>query len=349
MTSQFLIIGQGLAGTALAWQLLERGAKVWIVDRNENSTSSRVAAGLVTPVTGMRLNASWRYETLYPEAHAFYRKYEIKLGGRFYYEVPVVRLLRDEKAATLWNKRRLQADVLPWLSEGPEPLVNPSVFNAPYGGFQQKHCGWLDTAAWLEASRRHFETEGRWMEGDVRPEELVVEDKGVAWQGRRFNAAIFCTGWEVAQHPWFNWVPFQSARGSVLTVEADTRGEGRIINRGCWLLPRQDGTLRAGPTYELNFNSPDRPGTEALAGLEKKLSTLLKIPFRITGCQTGVRPIIQDKQVLMGCHPARPRIAFLNGLGSKGVLRAPWAARQLAERLLEGKPVEADLDLAANL
>lgn len=349
MTPQFLIIGQGLAGTALAWHLQDRGAGVLVVDRNAATTSSKVAAGLVTPVTGMRLNTSWRYETLYPEAADFYRRQETRLGACFYHDVPVVRLLRDEKAAALWEKRRLQDDIRPWVAEGPSPLVNPEVFDAPHGGFQQRQCGWLNAAAWLEASRIYFQSQGRWEAGEVTEQDLVCEKNAVTWQGRRFDAAIFCTGWEAARHPWFHWVPFHSARGSVLTLQADTQGERRIINRGCWLLPRQDGTLRAGPTYELDFDSPDQPAAEALAGLEKKLRALLKTEFLISGSQTGVRPIIKGRQVLMGRHPARPRIAFLNGLGSKGVLRAPWAARQLAGHLLEASPLEPALDLAANL
>ena len=94
MNPRFLIIGQGLAGTALAWRLHQRGRGFLIVDRDEAQTSSKVAAGLVTPITGMRLNLSWRYGTLYPEALAFYQEMETLLHQRFYHEVPIVRLLR---------------------------------------------------------------------------------------------------------------------------------------------------------------------------------------------------------------------------------------------------------------
>ncbi|MDZ4287334.1 MAG: FAD-dependent oxidoreductase, partial [Prosthecobacter sp.] len=209
--------------------------------------------------------------------------------------------------------------------------------------------GWLDTAVFLNASRACFESLGSWQRGEVAPEDLVFKDGGVSWQGRLFSTAVFCTGWEAAKHPWFDWVPFQSARGTVLTVAADTRGEWRIINRGCWLLPRSDGTLRVGPTYELPFDEPNTPSPDAIAGLEKKLQALLKIPYQIVGSQTGVRPIIKGREALIGRHPARPQIAFMNGLGSKGVLRAPWLANQLVAHLLDGQPIETKLDLAGNL
>jgi glycine/D-amino acid oxidase-like deaminating enzyme len=113
-------------------------------------------------------------------------------------------------------------------------------------------------------------------------------------------------------------------------------------------LPRGGGGLRVGPTYEFNFDHPHLPAPAAVAGLEAKLQLLLKQPYEITSSQTGVRPIIQHRQAVIGRHPARPKIAFMNGLGSKGVLRAPWLSRQLVEHLLDGKPIESELDLAGN-
>jgi glycine/D-amino acid oxidase-like deaminating enzyme len=50
----------------------------------------------------------------------------------------------------------------------------------------------------------------------------------------------------------------------------------------------------------------------------------------------------------MGTHPSHPRVAFFNGLGSKGSLRSPWLARHLIDHLLDGSPVDEALDLLQN-
>lgn len=343
MTPRFLIIGGGLAGTTLAWRLHQRGLPFMIVDRDEPLTSSKVAAGLVTPITGMRLSLSWRFGELYPEALAFYRSIESTLGTRFYHEVPIVQLLSSEKAVAQWQKRRDQPEVKLYLARPePGPLVNDAIFANPLGGFVQKHGGWMDTAAFLSASQRFFESVGYWQRGDFSPGEVTSRI------GKDFTHAVFCIGWEASRHPWFDWVPFQSARGTVLQVTADTGGEPRVVNNGCWLLPRGDGTLRVGPTYELNFDQPHTPAPETIAALEMRLRGLLKIRYDITGAQTGVRPIIARREALIGRHPARPGIAFMNGLGSKGVLRAPWVSRQLIEHLLDGNPIDPEMDLAGN-
>jgi glycine/D-amino acid oxidase-like deaminating enzyme len=82
--------------------------------------------------------------------------------------------------------------------------------------------------------------------------------------------------------------------------------------------------------------------------LEATLHSLLKAPAQITAAQTAVRPIIKNRQALMGTHPTHPRVAFLNGLGSKGSLRSPWLARHLIEHLLDGTTIDAEMDLQQN-
>jgi glycine/D-amino acid oxidase-like deaminating enzyme len=41
-------------------------------------------------------------------------------------------------------------------------------------------------------------------------------------------------------------------------------------------------------------------------------------------------------------------VLILNGLGSKGVLRAPFFSRMLVEHVLDGTPIEAEVDVRAN-
>ena len=65
--------------------------------------------------------------------------------------------------------------------------------------------------------------------------------------------------------------------------------------------------------------------------------------------KTAVRPIIQGRKALIGRHPGHPQVAFFNGLGSKGVLRAPWIAQHLLGHLIDSLPIEPALDLSENL
>lgn len=344
-TPRFLIIGQGLAGTALAWRLHERRVPFVIVDRGEPVTCSKVAAGLITPVTGMRLKVSWRFEFFYPEALRFYRQIGKLLGTRVFFPRGYVRLLKNEQERQKWPKRLRESEVGPFVHPQ-APQLDPAIVTLPHEGFQQRHAAWLDTVTYLEASRRFFGEAYR--QASVEPDEVHDDAEGISWNGERFSHVVWAQGWQAAKHPLFKWVPFQNALGTILTAKADLKGELRILNRGCWVIPRADGTLRAGSTYEWTFTDPPAGSPGMVAELETKLRDFLAVPVELLGSQSAVRPIIQGRQALLGAHPSHPRVLFFNGLGSKGSLRGPWLAKHLAEHLLDGKPLDAEFDLQAN-
>jgi len=386
-----LIVGQGLAGTALAWRLWERGVPFVIADPNEAETSSKIAAGLVTPITGRRLNLSWRIHTLLPEAHAFYQRVEEQLGERFYHPLATVRLLQDEREVAWWKERSSRGELAPFLEQtaGDQPLVAEDSFHSELGGFVQKHSAWLDAPGYLRASREFFASRGCLRECLVEESEFDLESSskagasgsgqgthgpisihelaagqgggaqsrgpsdpkgflggnGVGWRGETFSAVVLCRGWkEQSKEGHFSWLNFDSSRGVIATLRAELP-ESRIVNRGCWLLPKGGGEWRAGSTYEFDFDSSLE---ESIADLGGKLHGLLKAPFEILDAQRGVRPIVKQRQLVLGRHPAHDRLCVFNGLGSKGVLRAPCFARMLAEHLLDGAPLDPEVDVRSN-
>ncbi|MFN7560802.1 MAG: NAD(P)/FAD-dependent oxidoreductase [Prosthecobacter sp.] len=343
--TRILIIGQGLAGTALAWRLHERGVPFVIVDREEPVTCSKVAAGLITPVTGMRLKVSWRFEVFYPEALRFYRQIGKRLGTRVFFPRGYLRLLKNEQERQKWPKRLRESEVGPFVHLQ-APQLDPAIVTLPHEGFQQRHAAWLDTVTYLEASRRFFGEAYR--KATIAPSEVLDDAEGIVWRGERFSHVVWAQGWQAAKHPLFGGVPFQSALGTILTAKADLKGERRILNRGCWVIPRADGTLRAGSTYEWTFPEPPAASPGMIADLETKLRDFLAVPVELLGSQSAVRPIIKGRQALLGAHPSHPRVLFFNGLGSKGSLRSPWLARHLVEHLLDGQPLDPEFDLQAN-
>lgn len=346
MSRGYLVVGQGLAGTAVAWRLWERKVPFLVLDRDEAQTSSKVAAGLLTPITGMRLNLNWRYDTLHPEALAFYRQHERRLGSKVFFPRTLVRYFRDEEAVALFEKRMEDPGYRAFVLGRVGPCAE---FDSSFGGFIQKHAAYLDTKQWLDQSRASFQKQNAWEQAELTPGELDVQSDRVEWRGRSFEGVVFCTGWQAAQHPWFDWIPFTSARGSILEIDTELASPRRIINRGCWVLPRADGSVRAGASYEPRFGHPNEPGEKALGDLRGKLSDLLKLGFHELGVQTAVRPLVGRKPVLLGRHPSKDRVLFLNALGSKGALRAPWAARVLVDHLVDGQPIQEEIDLRQNL
>ena len=178
---RILIVGQGLAGTALAWRLWERGVPFVVVDRDEAVTCSKIAAGLVTPITGMRLNLNWRFESQRDEAVAFYQGVEQRVGERVYFPLKQVRLFRDEAARDLFRRRMEDPELarqvvrVDWGDGAADRLLDERQFCVRHGGFEQSGGGYLDAEVYLRASRRFFEARGCWREGEVRVEAVVDE------------------------------------------------------------------------------------------------------------------------------------------------------------------------------
>ena len=97
MRPDILIIGQGLAGTMLAWELERAGIAFEIADCGHEGAASAVAAGIINPITGRRLVKSWRYESWFPVARESYRALETALGTTLWHDMRIRRTFADER------------------------------------------------------------------------------------------------------------------------------------------------------------------------------------------------------------------------------------------------------------
>ena len=48
----YLLIGQGISGSVLAWQLLKVGKRIVVINNTLANRASSVAAGVYNPITG---------------------------------------------------------------------------------------------------------------------------------------------------------------------------------------------------------------------------------------------------------------------------------------------------------
>ena len=149
-----IIVGAGLAGTTLAWALHRRGLDFVLLDKGEAVTSSRVAAGLMTPITGKRLTKTWRHDELFPFAANFYRSVEAETGASFYHPRSIVRIFAKPGEAARFAGRRAEFGEL---VREPDPPLNADWFHEPPVGFEMPTAAQLDVPAYLDASRGYVE------------------------------------------------------------------------------------------------------------------------------------------------------------------------------------------------
>ncbi|MEX2578589.1 MAG: FAD-binding oxidoreductase [Verrucomicrobiales bacterium] len=348
MKADVLIVGQGLAGSLLAWQLLRRDQRILVVDRDEAVTSSKVAAGLVTPLAGSRFNLPGGLEERLLHAKQFYWDIEELTGERLFHHRKIARLFRSREEGKLWNERLAKEGESLRRYAGPLS-IDRNRFHLPHGGFEMSGGGWLDVPHFLEVTRQRLIESASYAIGRVGSDEVHATGCGIRWKNVEAGSVVFCEGWRGNLNRFFEWLPMNPVLGDILDLRLpELQDEQRIVSKGGWLLPLGGGNFRAGSTYRHDI-AEESPSKEAKEEITEKLSSITPLPFEVTNHRAAIRPVIRRSQIFMGTHPARPKIGFFNGLGSKGVLNGPWHAGKLAAHLVEGGPLPESADLQSNL
>lgn len=347
--TDFLIIGQGLAGTLLGRAFEARGISFRIIDRARPVAASRVAAGLVHPVTGRRHARSWMLETFLNFNRDYYAALHRLAGREFYHEVPGLEIAATTKDVNDWIARMDDPD-LRLLLDGPVSKTEYAEPLQPAAGlFTLRGCGWMDLPALLDHYRSKWTEGGQMFVDDYRPEELVVSSESIKYQHLTSRAIVFCEGAQARQNPLWSWLPFDPAKGEILTIRVPDLPEQHILFRGGFLVPLGGHRFKAGATY--SWHRLDAEPTEAgREELKQKIASVIRVPYEILDHQAGVRPAVKGRRPLIGRHPVHPNVYLLNGFGSKGVLMGPWLTENFVE-WMNGKgslPPEADIERHAS-
>lgn len=344
MKAAYLIVGQGIAGSVLAWTLHQRGQKVVLVNAPQRPSASLVAAGIFNPLTGKKLVRTWKADYLFPFLKNFYADIEKKLGAHFLHPVNIYRPYRSIEEQNSYLAQTAEAAIHPYVAESVDnQSYEPGIHN-PYGGLEVTQSGWVDVPVFLDAVRSFFRQQDQYMEADFSHSELEISEDSVTWQGQVYGKLIFCEGPHAKENPLFDWLPYNPVKGQVLDVLMDNYPITNIVNQGVFIMPVESNHYRVGATYtwhDLNWQTTE----DGKAFLEQKLQGLLKVPYRIIGQRAGIRPATKDRRPLIGLHPAHPAVGIFNGLGTKGVSLAPFWADQFAD-FLEGRK---ELDPEVNI
>jgi glycine oxidase len=341
-----LIIGQGLAGSLLAWRLVEHGERVLVVDNGYITSSSTVAAGLINPVTGKRLVKTVGVDECLPLARATYYRLEQLLGIKLLVDKPMLRLFHSQQERERWQRRRQEPAYQPYLGEVVEASQLPAPVVASHGAGRQLQTAYLRTEPLLHGLRDWLQQRGAYLQSQFAYDELELSDEGVVWRELKARRVIFCEGYKGTGNPWFSGLPFQPAKGEFLTLKTTQPLPDCILNAGRWLMPRRDGLYRAGASYEhAPLDELVTPGAREM--LLQALTTFLSPPvvFEVVDQQAGVRPTTSDRQPFIGVHPRIPQLMIFNGFGSKGSLLIPWHMERFVDYLLNGVPLPPAVDI----
>jgi len=334
MQAEVLIVGQGLAGSLLAWHLLQRNTRLIVVDDQHRHSASLVAAGLINPITGKRLVKSWNVEQCLPAAMNFYRMLETQWQKPVYHQKTILRLFASQQERELWARRRLQPDYQCYLG------------NAAGDGFHILQSGYLNTRDLLLGIRDVLRQRGCFIDACVDYEDITFHSQEVRWRHISAKRIIFCEGHGISNNPWFNALPLQPAQGEILTLKVAAPLPKSIINSGKWLLPIDAQTAKVGATFQWQplDSIPTAKGKQELLDACQRLWPASPV-LEVLDHACGVRPGTRDKKPFIGMHPRIPQIGVFNGFGAKGALLIPYYAERFANYLSGSSQLPEETDI----
>ena len=341
MQTDYLLVGQGIAGTVLGHTLLEKGSKIVVLNDEDPSSASKVAAGLYNPVTGKRMAKTWRAAELFPFMENFYQHFEEIYSCKILFPKPIYKPFATIEEQNTWLSSH-EGEIF-INTELPKDKYN-EYLHTTFGGFETKNSGHVDVPEMLLNFRKKLATGNNSIEEKFDSAKLKLTDDGIEYGNISAKKIIFCEGMRAMINPLFSWLPFVPSKGEILKVRLEHFTDEVIFNKQVFIIPLGNNTFRVGSTYKWEYESSE-PTEEGKAELTEKLSQMIKKPFEIMQHNGGIRPSIRDRKPIIGFHPSTKFIGIFNGLGTKGVSLAPFFANAFAELLLNNKQLDKDVNI----
>ncbi len=342
-----LIVGLGIAGLNLCHQLEKAGRSFVVIDNCPESSASLIAGGIYNPVVFKRKLKSWKADDLIPALVEAYGEMDSRLNIiSLRHQFPILKPITTEDDLVEW-KQVLKEKRL-------DPYVESIEMGAPEGPFKDgfiasitiRNGGFLRIEKTLLAYRDHLQKKGLLVRKEFDHSALKISDSEIEHGDVLADRIIFSEGRFISENPFFNWVPFKPTKGQILTVKTDSSlTPDRIYNQQFILFPTEEkGIFKLGATYEWDVldEIPTKASTEELLSKAEKV---LNVKFEVLDERAAIRPTVVDRRPVIGVHPEHKNLFLFNGMGTKGVMLAPFFAKQLVEFIYNGKPIDKEANL----
>ena len=354
-TTDVAIIGGGVIGCSIAYQLSKAGVQVSVIEREEIAAeASRAAAGLLAPaevLTGPKavadlFLASW---SMTAEIIA---EIEAASGVQVeYFQTGALHVLTNaddqsslRRYAEIW---RAHGSDVKWLTGDQvyqyEPLLHHTLDAALYIPEAASIRPRLMTRAYAEAARKsgadfyeHTEVIGLKL-GSGK----VVGIETAQGQTIHCNRVVIATGaWSAHIGSWLGLtIPVFPARGQILALKQPaTPLKYTISGNDIYMVPKIDNTIYVGATIEqVGFDKSNTAG-----GIAWLLSSAIELVpelehAAIADIWSGLRPWSQDSYPILGKAPGWENVILATGHGPGGFELSAITGKTIAELITTGQ------------
>jgi len=326
---EYLLIGQGIAGTILSYRLKKAGISFKVIDKPELSRSSQIAAGLANPVVLKRQKWVKGAEMFIDKLPEFYLTMEKELDVKIYHPLPLYHIFQSNGEINDWQQNASKVYLQSYLG-AVEGLDLKHVYS-PFGFGKVERIFWVDTALMIRSWREVLKAENLLIEDTFRPSDFPDYEH------------IYSSGHLLSEHfPALQKV-FTKTKGQVMIIESADLNPNFGLHSSVFTLPLGAKRFKVGATYEhQNLNDDTSP-----AGLERLQSDLEKFfsgKYQVVEHLAGVRPNIKDRKPILG--KINHQSYCFNGLGSRGILMAPFLSQHFIDYLVNNKELEPSWNIS---
>jgi glycine/D-amino acid oxidase-like deaminating enzyme len=342
MEFDYIIIGQGISGTFLSWNLLKAGSSVLVIDESKPYTASKVASGVINPVTGRRMVRTWEIEKLMPFAVEAYTRLSEELNVSLirqcnildFHPTPQMKIAFNERLPVEKEYLRIPADENAW-----RPY-----FNYDFGFGEIDPCWLIDINTLLNNWRKQLKNKNALLEEPFSWDHCRVTPDLITYKEHTAKKIFCCEGVAGFDNPYFKLLPYARNKGEALIVDIPSLPRNNIFKQGINIVPWSDGLFWVGSSYEWEFTDT-YPSENFRVKTEHHLKHWLQLPFRMVDHFAAERPANLERRPFAGLHPVMPSVGILNGMGTKGCTLAPYFASQISSYLLSGTSIEPLADV----
>lgn len=338
----YIIVGCGLSGIAFAETALASGKSI-VVFEDDSQNSSTVAGGLYNPVILKRFSKLQHAQQQLDGLQSFYDRLESKLQTTVNFKTPILRKFFSIEEQNDWFAASDKPGLSEFLSTQLITQKYPGI-DSPFDYGQVMQTGWVDTGLLLQSYRNYLKAHQMFVAESFDCNAVIYQNDGIVYKNIQARHLVFAQGFGIKSNSYFNNLPLNGTKGELLIIKAAELQLDTIIKGNVFIVPLGNDLFKVGATYEWEdkTNSPTEKGKQELV---EKLAEILNCDYEVVSHQAGIRPTVKDRKPLIGTHPEFKRMHLLNGLGTRGVMLAPYAAQILFDHIESGKAIDRELDI----
>ena len=314
-----------------------------VIDEDNENSSSKIAAGIINPVTGRRYAYTWMIDELMEFASETYDEMGKELNSKFIFEKTIIDFFPSPQMRNAFIERLKENDT--YLHSYPDQNHFNQYFNHDFGCGEIRPAYMVHVQLLLASWRNKLLGLNCIVEEKFEINELKIEPDHISYKNIVAEKIIFCEGSSGFENPWFKLLPFAPNKGEALIIECEGLTNQHIFKKGLMLAPLPVQHLYwLGSNYQWEFEN-DQPTEAFYNHAVQVLNGWLKKPYRILFHKAAVRPATLERRPFVGLHPHTQQVGILNGMGTKGTSLAPFFAQQLAQHLAYNLPISPEADV----